>query len=124
MRCVHPLVTLIEKLDALHRRYPNEKATPATFVRHYEDAARLIQGSAELPSLEGYVNVRALVDEMLAQKQIAARPSAVDPALTPGDNARWEAVREAHATIETMFWGPRMTLEEATAAIRSWTSRA
>ena len=76
VRCVHPLVTLLEKLDALHRRFPNDKVVPAAFVRHYEDAARLIRGSAKLPPLEGYANVRALADEMLTQKQIAVMPSA------------------------------------------------
>lgn len=44
VRCVHPLVTLPEKLDALHRGFPNDKVVPAAFVRHYEDAARLIEG--------------------------------------------------------------------------------
>jgi hypothetical protein len=44
IRCVHPFVTLLEKLDALHRRFPNDKAEPQTFVRHYEDAARLLAG--------------------------------------------------------------------------------
>ncbi|HET9931417.1 MAG TPA: nucleotidyl transferase AbiEii/AbiGii toxin family protein [Polyangiaceae bacterium] len=83
VRCVHPLVTLLEKLDALHRRFPNDKAVPAAFVRHYEDAARLIEGRAKLPRLNRYDNVRALADEMLAQKQIVAMPSAADPALRP-----------------------------------------
>lgn len=89
VRCVHPLVTLLEKLDALHRRFPNEKAVPAAFVRHYEDAGRLIEGRAKLPPLEGYANVRALADEMLTQKQIVVMPSATDPALAPTDDARW-----------------------------------
>ena len=39
VRCVHPLVTLLEKLDALMRRLPREDATPAIFVRHFEDAS-------------------------------------------------------------------------------------
>jgi hypothetical protein len=33
--CVHPLVTLLEKLDALNRRFPNEKTDAAAFVRHF-----------------------------------------------------------------------------------------
>ena len=33
VRCVHPLVTLLEKLDALQRRFPNEKVPPPMFVR-------------------------------------------------------------------------------------------
>lgn len=120
VRCVHPLVTLLEKLDAIHRRFPNEKATPAMFVRHYEDAARLIERRRKLPSLEGYANVRALAEEMLAQKQIVVMPSADNPALVLTDDARWEGIREAHAAIGAMFWGSRLTVEDATAAIRSW----
>lgn len=57
---------------------------------------------------------------MLAQKQIAVLPLAGDPALAPGDNARWEAIRAAHAAIAPMFWGSRIPLDEACAAIRDW----
>lgn len=57
VRCVHPLVTLVEKLDALHRRVPREDAVPATFVRHFEDAARVVHGLAKLPPLSDYVGV-------------------------------------------------------------------
>lgn len=51
MRCVHPLVTLIEKLDALMRRFPRTEAAPATVVRHYEEAARIVRARASLPPL-------------------------------------------------------------------------
>ena len=118
--CVHPLVTLLEKLDALHRRFPNEKVPPPTFVRHYEDLARLIEAAGTLPPLEGYANVRALAEEMLAQRQIVAMPVADDPALEPTDDARWAMIRTAHAAIGEMFWGPRLSVEEATVTVRSW----
>lgn len=120
VRCVHPLVTLLEKLDALHRRFPNEKVLPQMFVRHYEDAARLIEGISKLPQLDGYANVRALAEEMLAQGQLAAMLVAADVALAPGGDARWSAVRSAHAAIQPMFWGPRLSVEDATATIRTW----
>lgn len=120
VRCVHPLVTLLEKLDALHRRFPNDGAEAPTFVRHYEDAALVISSFTKLPALADHANVRALADDMLAQKQIAVLPLAGDPALAPGDNARWEAIRAAHAAIAPMFWGPRIPLDEACAAIRDW----
>ncbi len=120
VRCVHPLVTLLEKLDALHRRFPNEKGAPQTFVRHYEDAARLIAGAGVLPPLAGYAHVRGLADEMLEHKQLVAMPTADDVALAPGDDARWEAMRRAHAAIQPMFWGPRVSIDEACAVIRGW----
>jgi hypothetical protein len=49
LRCVHPLLTLLEKNDDLHRRVPNAKAEPATFIRHYEDPARTIAAASRLP---------------------------------------------------------------------------
>jgi hypothetical protein len=122
VRCVHPLVTLIEKLDALHRRFPNEKSEPATFVRHFEDAARVIAAAARLPPLKDHADVRALADDMLAQKQLAALPSSMDPAFEPAVGPRWQAIRAAHAAIGQMFWGPRIPIEDACARIREWTA--
>jgi hypothetical protein len=120
VRCVHPLVTLLEKLDALHRRFPNGDAEPATFVRHYEDAARIISASSGLPPLNDYANPQILAAEMLAQKQIAVLPISSDPALAPADGPRWELLRRAHTAIGHMFWGPRVTLEDACEAMRAW----
>jgi hypothetical protein len=123
IRCVHPLVTLLEKLDALHRRFPNTKAAPQTFVRHYEDAARLALGAGTLPPLEGYADVRALAGEMLTQRQLGGMPSADDVALLPRDDARWGSIRSAHDAIAPMFWGPRIAIDEACDAIRGWVAR-
>lgn len=122
VRCVHPLVTLVEKLDALHRRVPREDAVPATFVRHFEDAARVVHGLAKLPPLSDYVGVRALADEMVAQRQLASLPSSSDHAFLPTAGERWDAIRAAHAAIAPMFWGSRLTLDDACDAIRSWIS--
>jgi hypothetical protein len=120
VRCVHPLVTLLEKLDALRRRFPNDGASPATFVRHYEDAARVIAAVATLPAVADHAGARALAAEMLAQKQIVALPVATDLALAPSEEPRWEAIRAAHAAIGPMFWGQRVSLDEACAALRTW----
>ena len=122
VRCVHPLVTLLEKLDALHRRFPNQRSEPAAFVRHFEDAARVIAAAARLPPLVDHAGVRALADDMLAQRQLAVLPSSTDPAFAPAAGPRWEAIRTAHAAIGQMFWGPRVPLEVACTAIRAWTA--
>jgi hypothetical protein len=120
VRCVHPLVTLLEKLDALVRRVPNHDREPATFVRHYEDAARIIANEEKLPGLEGYKAPRELADEMFREKQIRALPTADHPAfLIPADE-RGAAIRDAFTAIGPMFWGPRRTIDECTAAIRGW----
>lgn len=117
VRCVHPLVTLLEKLDALHRRLPSDKVEPATFVRHFEDAAHIIAAAVGLPSLTGYSDVRSLASDMNGdrggQRQIATLPASADPAFRPTGGPRWEAIRAAHAAIGPMFWGRRIPLEEA-----------
>ncbi|MFT4570738.1 MAG: hypothetical protein ACI8TX_002514 [Hyphomicrobiaceae bacterium] len=120
VRCVHPLVTLLEKLDALMRRLPREDVAPATFVRHFEDAARIVRAARGLPPLVAYATVHGLVDEMLAQNQIAALPSSRHAAFTPKDDERWHTVRKAHDAIGPMFWGPRISLEDACADVRGW----
>ncbi len=120
VRCVHPLVTLLEKIDALHRRLPSESAEPATFIRHYEDAARIIAAIAQLPPLKDYADLQSLASEKLAQKQIAVLPATSLPALAPDEGPRWNSLRRAHAAIDTMFWGPRVSLDDACATIRTW----
>ncbi len=120
VRCVHPLVTLLEKLDAVMRRFPREDVAPATFVRHVEDAARIVRARALLPPLAGYATVKALADEMLAQKQLATLPTSAHAAFAPNDGERWRAVRKAHEAIGPMFWGPRLSVEDACADVCAW----
>ena len=123
LRCVHPLVTLLEKLDAIRRRF-DKGAAAATFVRHFEDAAHVIAKVASLPSLTDYRHARELADEMLDQRQLAGVVSASDAAFHPDRSARWTAVRRAHEAIDPMFWGPRIPLASACATIRSWITSA
>lgn len=118
--CLHPLVTLIEKLDSLHRRARQADRAPATFVRHYEDAAHIIAAAAELPALEGYSDVSALADEMLTERQIRQRPASDDPAFAPAADERWQQIQAAHTAIGPMFWGQRMALRDACEVIRAW----
>jgi hypothetical protein len=118
VRCVHPLVTLIEKLDALSRRYAREKLEPDGFARHYEDAAHIIRSLASLPAAPQ--SPRALADEMLGEKALAAIPIPDEPALMLDDASRRTAVEQALARIQGMFWGPRIPVDEACATIREW----
>lgn len=124
IRCVHPLVTLIEKIDGICRRFQNERTEPAAFVRHYEDAAHIIRGAGSLPSLADYADVSALANEMLAQRQITVAPSTRTPAFVPDGGPRWTAIRAAHAAIAPLFWGPRLSLDESCTVIRDWIIRA
>lgn len=118
VRCVHPLVTLLEKLDAISRRFPKVATAAATFVRHYEDAAHIIARLDELPHLP--TSPRSLCKEMVDQKQLRRVPDAGDPAFSEPSAARWEPVHRAHADIHAMFWGERIGLDEACSRIRVW----
>jgi len=122
VRCVHPLVTLFEKLDAMSRRYAREESEPDTFVRHYEDAAQIIRAAGTLP--KAGMTAAELARGMLDERDIAAIPRADDPALALADSAKRMAVERAYARIAPMFWGPRVPLDEACATIRDWIERA
>ncbi|MEZ4320657.1 MAG: nucleotidyl transferase AbiEii/AbiGii toxin family protein [Myxococcota bacterium] len=118
VRCVHPVVTLLEKLDALSRRYNRDVIEADAFVRHYEDAARIIEALDRLPPIE--TTALALAEDMLAEKGIAALPSADDPSLVLDEPFKRAAVERAYARIAPMFWGPRNPFDEACATIRGW----
>ena len=118
VRCVHPVVTLLEKIDALSRRYNRDVVEADAFVRHYEDAARIIVALDRLPPIE--TTALALAEDMLAEKGIAALPSANDPSLVLDDPDKRASVERAYAKIAPMFWGKRIPLDEACATIREW----
>lgn len=117
---VHPLSTLIEKLDAISRRYRRDGAdfAPATFIRHYEDVTRIIRGLDALPPLEE--SPRELAAQMHQRKQIRWIPSPDDDAFVLENPEKKRAVEGAHAAIEHMFWGKRIPLDETNTAIRRW----
>lgn len=119
VRCVHPLVTLIEKLDAIRKRHAR-RADPATYVRHFEDAARIIRGESAIAPLVGHASVAALAAGMKGERQIADVPLANDPSFRPSDDVQWTGLERAHEAIAPMFWGDRIPLEDCCAAIRAW----
>lgn len=118
VRCVHPLVTLLEKLDAISRRFDRTPMAPATFVRHYEDAASII-ASASLPQLEG-MTVRELAQEMADQRQIVSVPRSNDPSFDLSSVHQLADLQRAHGALSSMYWGPRRTVEECCDVIRHW----
>ena len=123
VRCVHPFVTLLEKLDNLSKNAPKLGADAVKFVRHYEDVARIIARAHDLPPMPGY-SIKSLAQEMSHEGQIRRTPAAKDPAFTMAalESPRAEAVRKAYADISHMFWNSsgRATLDDACAAIREW----
>jgi hypothetical protein len=123
VRCVHPLVTLLEKLDALQKRGLRENTEPASFVRHFEDAARIIEAQPRLPTLPDYPDVYTLASDMIAQKQIAPPPAPDSSTFMLLPGKRTDAIRAAYEAIGRIFWGPRQPLDEALATIRAWLER-
>jgi hypothetical protein len=118
VRCIHPLVTLFEKLDAMSRRYLRDPIEPDTFVRHYEDVAQIIRAVDQVPAIE--MSAAALAQDMLQQKDIATLPSPDEPALLLAEANKRQAVERALTKIDPMFWGTRIPLDNACGFIRTW----
>jgi hypothetical protein len=118
VRCVHPMVTLIEKLDALSRRYARAVIEPDGFVRHYEDAAHIIHALGRTPAIEQ--SARELADEMLRDRDIVGLPRVDEPALLLADGGRRAEIMRAFERIGPMFWGERVPVDDACATIIEW----
>lgn len=43
-----------------------------------------------------------------------------DPAFSQSNDTRWMELREAHRALHPMYWGSRLSVEEATTTIRDW----
>ncbi len=121
VRCVHPLVTLFEKLDAMARRYARDPMDADSFVRHYEDVARIVRATDQLPPIE--TTASELARDMVTRKDLRALPSPDEPALRLDDPEKRQAVERAYARIAPMFWDLRIPLEEACDTVRSWLGR-
>jgi hypothetical protein len=117
VRCVHPCVTALEKLEAVARRFEAGKE-PASFVRHYEDVARILRVWDELPAMD--LSLAELVAEMAAKDKTRV-PGADHTAFRfDADDERWSPVVDAWRSIDPMFWGPRVELDEACDSIRGF----
>lgn len=117
---VHPLSTLIEKLDAISRRYNRDGETfaPEAFVRHYEDAAWILRKLDDLPEIAE--TPQELVHQMLGRKQIRWIPDPKDAAFLLADPEKKGAIETAYEAIQHMFWGERIPLSEACEEITTW----
>ncbi len=118
VRCVHPLVTLFEKLDAMARRFGREQIEPDSFVRHYEDSAQIIMAEAGLSDLG--MTMAELARDMLAEKDIIALPASDEPALVLDAPDKRILIERAYDQVAPMYWGPRIPLDVARRTIRDW----
>jgi hypothetical protein len=110
--CIHPFVTLIDKLDAIVKRYARPEFLPEEFIRHYEDAAHLIGNWERLPPLAEDVR-QDVATRILGTRTL--RPD--DPAFVLEDEDRRRRLEVAHADIGPMFWGERISLDDLTPPI-------
>lgn len=117
VRHVHPWVTLLEKLDAISKRYAYPLVDAARFIRHYEDAARIAEANLEPPA--GYT-LATLTAEVVGDRAV---PRADDPAFALADPVRLRQLQAAYADLSGMYWGPRHSLEEVCAVLREWCAR-
>ncbi len=116
IRCINPLVTLIEKLDAIARRFEHDAMDAAGFVRHYEDAARIIETADDL-ALPNRISVRELAGEMYEKRPIAAIPTPMASCFCPSDDNKWSKLARAWERIDSWFWGDRRSLPDCCAKI-------
>jgi hypothetical protein len=118
VRCVHPLVTLFDKLNAMARRYARDVIDADAFVRHYEDAAQIVRAAKDLPGAG--MTAAELAQDMLREGDIITVPTSDEPALTLLDAGKRAAVEAACEKIAPMFWGRRIALDDACAVVRDW----
>lgn len=112
VRCLHPVVTLVEKISAIHEGIQKEKP-PVAFVRHYEDAARIIACEKDLPALtEGDL-------AKLRTKHLVKLTPLDNSFLLPAED-RLPDLERAHSGIGNMFWGERISIEACCTRIRDW----
>lgn len=111
IRCINPFVTLIEKLDAIAKKFERDRMDAVGFVRHYEDCAHIIEQMEGLALPDGQ-SVRALAQEMHEEKQIAAMPDPRAPCLRPVDDDKWRELTQASQRIDSWFWGDRPSLAD------------
>ena len=121
VHCVHPAVTLLEKLDAITRRWPRSDLPGRAFVRHYEDAASIISALPSLPAVPGGLD--ALLTDMVEHRQLRGPADADDPAFVLARGERSDDVGGAWVELAPLYWGKRVALGEAAASIRAWVAK-
>lgn len=120
VRCIHPWVTCLEKIDAITVRFDKGRPAP-DFVRHYEDVAQILRARHELPPLADGLD--QLVAALEAEDK-TTMPYADHPALNPDASDGWHSIRTAWDAFAPVFWGERISLEAACTEIRTFLAQA
>lgn len=117
IHCVSPLVTLLEKIEAIARRFARDPLDPPAFVRHFEDVCHILD-AVRSQDLE---LTRELRREMIEAGDLQ-RP------LDPGDAAwahdpeleSWARIEQAWEDTAGLFWGERVPLQDCATRIRAF----
>lgn len=116
VRTIHPWATCLEKIEAIAKKF-GRGDDASWFVRHYEDAARILDARDRLPPLDDGLP-QLVVDLKERDRKVMPQPG--DPAFNPDGSSRWDEVQDAWADIGPMFWGPRISLKDASSTIRTF----
>ena len=108
-------VTLVEKLDAIAWRFDKGR-DPSEYIRHYDDAARILEAEENLPPLgESFERLFEETESSLRLKKLApANHSAFIEGV-----AKSRDLQVAHEAIAPMFWSPPLPLERTCLRIRA-----
>lgn len=113
IHCLYPKVTLLEKVEAISRAFEKRDKAATAFVRHYEDAYRIVL----CEDLE-LCDLTKLLADMKETGDITNWPLSSHQAFLPDDSERWEDLQKSWQTISSLFWGERHTLDKCAEAIR------
>ncbi len=115
--CVLPAVTLLEKLDAICRRYPSGRDA-AAFVRHYEDAAAIVKYLTDSGTTSPE-EVRLLYAEMREAGDIRSF-GADSEGLALANPTRNAELEKAWRAAEGLHWGRRLRLDDCAEVVREY----
>ncbi len=118
VRCVRPEVTLLEKIEAIVRRYPRQM--PASkIIRHYEDCASIINYLKTAPR-DGAPVLRDLYGQMLETRDLQVDYAADSQLFAFEDSVRNDELKRDWNDAGAMHWGVRRPVDECAALIRDF----
>lgn len=118
IHCIRPEVTLLEKIEAIARRYSGERDA-SEIIRHFEDCASII-AFMENGKDRDAVSVRDLYYEMLTTRDNKLDYSA-EPSLLAFDRLdRNHELEQAWSHADAMHWGERRPVLECMKMIRKF----
>jgi hypothetical protein len=117
VHCVSPHVTLLEKIEAITRRFAREPLDPPTFVRHFEDVYHILDSL----SRQDMDRIRQLRLDMFAAGELR-RPTGPEDVAWAYDGAVevWARIERAWEETSGLFWGERVAVRDCVSSIRSF----